>query len=1715
MNEEAIQTMYELAQQNGYGKGYDDFVTLLNTNEDAFSTMYGLAQDNGYQKPVEDFYTLMGVKKKEDAAVLDSPVEEVSMESTLPTDTQAPAQSGDTASLDTQVSEPVTPQSEAPTQQGGLAPPPFISAIQDIYGDDKAPIERTYDAGQKGFRAVFRPGGGAIEFVAEDEPNYLTGPLGNVVNSIPYLGDLIDDTFRSLAKGKSRADGVTEAHTLINQGSQFNMDDLNAYVQSVKEYDARVAQLGESQEMLDFQKTYGENPNAYGFVTALAQNPSIIPEVALSSMSSVLNKESMEAAAAVMVGGTAGGAAATGGVGAPVAAAASIPFAFAAASAQVEIAAVFTELVKEEIASLNASNGAWNEENVYHVLSNEEMYNNIRRKAKLRGYTIGAIDAITGKVGGSVAVKLGKQGKRALGTGFATAIESGGGAGGEIAGSAIIGQETTGLDVGLEAVGGLGTAPIDIASARAEDRARSRGIETAAREQVIQGLNKNPVGLDAASYKINGEELDLETFNSIIGSASAQELMDLNVEVANDPKTAASIDERMTDSKIDSQLPSNVQGEDRAKLISLERERAALEGNTTRAGKQRMAQVDARIQAIMGKYDAEPDVPVAPAPSQTVGDALSGATEVTATMDDGTRGVIRRDNEYGDKIVFETEDKIIELGTANDLMDDVLDSQGITIDQTKVAVGQDGEISFDGNVIDIQNDLPTKGIEYNEDGSVKSMAVKTSDGSIVVLKGQDAEDAAYQFALQGLENEDQAQQVNEQLDQDEEFQRDHDDYVNRKKQELAGETEGATTAPADEVSQEVRADGRPRRPRVPATPEPVNRPEPAPEPLEPKPISREELAQKQREDDLFLPKNPNAPTVFGINLGSFKDFANSFRRKGFSSRGLSTRTARTNMDQREADLSYYNNLVDRTTRDFNALWKKETKGMTNEQKQQLNADVDAVLRGQDPSMTLGEPTLSPEMLAVVNDMRAQVDGLSIALIKSGTLTNSQLETVSSNLGEYMRTSYRMFDDPNYTPSKQAEADAREYIEGLVEAEARSVSEKTGEDFESVLDRLASRELNKILADVQAAESFRQKGKLGSQNKGTLRGRKDIPPVIQRYMGIYEDPTLVYARTMAEVAPLVTNANFLNKMKEDGVKNGWLFEADDPNRDQRFNVQLGSPDSDTYNPVGGLYTTPEMAAVLQPAVKEHQGLYKSYLKAVGAAKWMKTIASPVTHSVNIFGNIGFAWSNGHMSVGEMGGAFKTLKANMSALSDADLRAEFDEMVQLGIIAQSPSLGDVRGLFGHDNVESLLESRASESAVTKRQKARAKAKKGKEGAENIYQAEDDIWKVYGFKHEQKRYADAYFGKPVSELTAQERAEVNALAAENIKNTYPNYGRVPESIKKLRELPMGNFVSFQAEAYRNQFNIFALAAKERSQGNEFIAQGKSNGDEAMVAKGEKLVAIGNKRVAGALSYNLFRRSIVEGGSLIAGLGMTGALSGLEEGDEEQVTANEQKRADIRLFLPEWSENSQILPLDLQPGSISYIDFSAADPFGNTDRIMNAFLNEEDIDKALIESMVQSIKPFADEEMVFATVNRLYNNKKKSGAPLTSEGMTADEKYMAYAEEVYDLFKPGLFTSVETLGKSDNIARDLPLMATGNRPYTVDFSEQFGYRLYDISKQLSEAKRMENQQKYDETLNQLGEFYFAAARLGVPTRDLQAAMKKGRIPKQAQNLMRRRYKR
>ena len=53
------------------------------------------------------------------------------------------------------------------------------------------------------------------------------------------------------------------------------------------------------------------------------------------------------------------------------------------------------------------------------------------------------------------------------------------------------------------------------------------------------------------------------------------------------------------------------------------------------------------------------------------------------------------------------------------------------------------------------------------------------------------------------------------------------------------------------------------------------------------------------------------------------------------------------------------------------------------------------------------------------------------------------------------------------------------------------------------------------------------------------------------------------------------------------------------------------------------------------------------------------------------------------------------------------------------------------------------------------------------------------------------------------------IEEAAAFLLRETYPTYSKVPEFIKAIRKLPIGNFVSFTSEILRTGFATSAIAS------------------------------------------------------------------------------------------------------------------------------------------------------------------------------------------------------------------------------------------------------------------------------------------------------------------
>ena len=253
------------------------------------------------------------------------------------------------------------------------------------------------------------------------EEDYFTGTFGAILKGIDDnsimpigIGDFIDDMARSIAKGRAQGISAENASDLLLRGSQSSLEDIQSFIDSQK----NAAKYTPSEEMQDYLKTYEENGKGFlGVVLGLAKNPSILAEVALSSMTAMANNTDSLLAAGGVIGTGAGIGASTAaaagtvvgpagpvigaGAGAIAGGLASLPYAFAAAGTALEMGSTFSELLSEA-----AGGRELTKEVIQELLNNPEVYTDIRNKSVARGLAIGAVDAFTGKLGGKIGSKI-------------------------------------------------------------------------------------------------------------------------------------------------------------------------------------------------------------------------------------------------------------------------------------------------------------------------------------------------------------------------------------------------------------------------------------------------------------------------------------------------------------------------------------------------------------------------------------------------------------------------------------------------------------------------------------------------------------------------------------------------------------------------------------------------------------------------------------------------------------------------------------------------------------------------------------------------------------------------------------------------------------------------------------------------------------------------------------------------------------------------------------------------------------------------------------------------------------------------------------------------------------------------------------------------------------------------------------------------------------
>ena len=573
MDEEVINDLYSRAQSKGYTKSREEFVNLLHTDSSVLNDMYSYVKSKGYNKDINSFSSIIGKEQSEPAPVVKKKVSSESIEQ----------------------QEPQAGTMESPSEDGSSVTPPINNAFQSIdQFEGKSPVENLITTQQK---TAGKPN--AVPIKEPNEEDYFTGGFGNFLRGVDKIspigiGDFIDDMARSVASGYRQGKLAEASGNLIVSGANPSDEEITQFIESRK----LAEEIKPSSEMQDYTKIYEEEGKGFwGVVKGLANNPSIIPELLVSSLTSMAtNTDAIKAGVGTIIAGGSIGAAtgATGGsvvpilgtgvgagAGAIAGAEAAIPFAFGAASAVVEMGSTFGELLQEELGDKEMS-----KENVRAILENPDKLQSIRNKAIARGLVIGTIDTVTGKLATGVGAKILTKSAAKSATGAVTkaaatkavaagaGVEALGGSLGETAARGVIGQD---MDVSEIALEGLAELPGGIRS-------------------TIQARFAKP------SYKINGEKATAEEIDEITATMTPEQLASTKIDIKNDYQGREfKIRDKVLTNSIKEEVRQanpNLNETSLNAITELEKQLKTLEGNKTQTGKDKASLLRNQIKDI-------------------------------------------------------------------------------------------------------------------------------------------------------------------------------------------------------------------------------------------------------------------------------------------------------------------------------------------------------------------------------------------------------------------------------------------------------------------------------------------------------------------------------------------------------------------------------------------------------------------------------------------------------------------------------------------------------------------------------------------------------------------------------------------------------------------------------------------------------------------------------------------------------------------------------------------------------------------------------------------------------------------------------------------------------------------------------------------------------------------------------------------------------------
>ena len=376
----------------------------------------------------------------------------------------------------------------------------------------------------------------------------------------------------------------------------------------------------------------------------------------------------------------------------------------------------------------------------------------------------------------------------------------------------------------------------------------------------------------------------------------------------------------------------------------------------------------------------------------------------------------------------------------------------------------------------------------------------------------------------------------------------------------------------------------------------------------------------------------------------------------------------------------------------------------------------------------------------------------------------------------------------------------------------------------------------------------------SDDKNFIKTGEELPAVVQKFLGMERDVRTSVLTTAADLISFTSMRKVYDEVADRALKDGILFQ----NKGEALRVgripadRLAQMAEDTFDTKGssvlgkakGLWGDESVVAALMGQSRfDASNFFKIYQQMLlwkSAAQYGKTVLSPATQVRNVTSAGLFAVANGHIGGGNLLENLNLVLNDIfgagKGIDMAKLTRITERAAELRVLDENLVTAEVTGVLRDIKKGKITTEVGLFDTLTKAQWVR---KIGKT-AEKLYAGGDNLWKLNAWFYEMSRLKNIINVKDKEavkrwfrEITGDDFVETNyktgqmkteneileEMAAWYVTNLYPTYSKVPDVIKAIRLLPLGNFVAFPAEMLRTGVNIMQTALREISSSNPEI--------------------------------------------------------------------------------------------------------------------------------------------------------------------------------------------------------------------------------------------------------------------------------------------------------